>query len=636
MPNVTAAEWQLRGIAGMEEQAWRAVRSQHHVLVVAGPGAGKTELLAQRASYLFETGICPSPQRILAISFKRDAAFNLRERVRIRCGAEFVKRFDSYTFAGWSKGLVDRFRLALPAELRPTANYQIDYSLRAEQPLREQLDRCCTTAGFARERLHNVSPERLQSFFQQYVLGHALGEYHGLETGRDLYNLAKVFWSFVLHRGVASRLEFTMIAALARLLLQTNPLLSAALQGTYGYVFLDEFQDTTDGQYQLVQTAFHSSTALMTAVGDPKQRIMGWADASATILTDFIRDFSAERIRLVLNYRSAPYLIAIQQRLIAALDPESPQILAGEAWPPEAGECRVLSFDDDHAEAIYTARLIADWIANDQVSPDQFCIIVRKQASAYTRPLQRALSALSIPSQLQDSVLDLVTEPVIQVIIEGIKWCVSPQAPASWRKLLALFLSSRGIEDMHAPVAKVKSLSDELSSFLYHWRPNIIQAADTYAVEQLMKEFTAFIGDAYFSTAYIQYKQPTFLRHTIRDGARTLAEARNRAPDWQTAINSITGVGAIPIMSIHKSKGLEYHAVIFIGLEDEPFLGIGSGATEEESNFFVAFSRAKYRVVFTHSRTRYKGGSIGFAQSRTAVGGIYDLLYEAGVSVEHL
>lgn len=78
--------------------------------MVAGPGAGKTEFLAQRAVYLLETGAC-TPYQVLAISFKSDAADNLAARVR-RCPPELAGRFVSHTFDAFTKGLVDRVTTA--------------------------------------------------------------------------------------------------------------------------------------------------------------------------------------------------------------------------------------------------------------------------------------------------------------------------------------------------------------------------------------------------------------------------------------------------------------------------------------------------------------------------------------------
>ena len=77
-------DWKPVGVDALEANALKVVRSADNRSVIAGPGAGKTELLAQRAAYLLQTGTAPAPRRILAISFKRDAATNLAARVRQR------------------------------------------------------------------------------------------------------------------------------------------------------------------------------------------------------------------------------------------------------------------------------------------------------------------------------------------------------------------------------------------------------------------------------------------------------------------------------------------------------------------------------------------------------------------------
>src|SRR5262245_4322223 len=118
-------DWQPVGIDELEPNALDVVRSTDNRSVIAGPGSGKTELLAQRACYLLQCGVAPVPQRILAISFKRDAAFNLAARVRARTHPELSHRFDSFTFDAFSKGLLDRFGQALPKAWRPTPNYEI-------------------------------------------------------------------------------------------------------------------------------------------------------------------------------------------------------------------------------------------------------------------------------------------------------------------------------------------------------------------------------------------------------------------------------------------------------------------------------------------------------------------------------
>jgi hypothetical protein len=81
---IPIGDWRPIGVDDLKPAAWEALQDTGNVAVVARPGAGKTEFLSQRAGYLLQIGICPWPQRILAISFKRDAAANLGHKVTAR------------------------------------------------------------------------------------------------------------------------------------------------------------------------------------------------------------------------------------------------------------------------------------------------------------------------------------------------------------------------------------------------------------------------------------------------------------------------------------------------------------------------------------------------------------------------
>ncbi len=86
-------QWTPSGGIILEENATTSVKAEKNVLVVAGPGAGKTELLAQKTGYLFQTNICTYPKKILAISFKTDAAANLKERIESRYEKNMLSDF---------------------------------------------------------------------------------------------------------------------------------------------------------------------------------------------------------------------------------------------------------------------------------------------------------------------------------------------------------------------------------------------------------------------------------------------------------------------------------------------------------------------------------------------------------------
>lgn len=123
---ITVEEWQPADELILEPNALRAAKEHEYCLALtAGPGAGKTEMLAQRADFLLRTGTCRYPKRILAISFKVDACKNLKERVERRCGFDLASRFDSYTFHAFAKRIIDRFRPVLVNEYTLDFGYSI-------------------------------------------------------------------------------------------------------------------------------------------------------------------------------------------------------------------------------------------------------------------------------------------------------------------------------------------------------------------------------------------------------------------------------------------------------------------------------------------------------------------------------
>lgn len=123
---IKAELWQPPDGLVLEPNALTAAKDvERSLALTAGPGAGKTEMLAQRADFLLRTDACRYPKRILAISFKVDASANLKDRVRRRCGKELAGRFDSHTFHAFAKRLVDRFRPVLTGDDTLNPDYTI-------------------------------------------------------------------------------------------------------------------------------------------------------------------------------------------------------------------------------------------------------------------------------------------------------------------------------------------------------------------------------------------------------------------------------------------------------------------------------------------------------------------------------
>ena len=231
-----------------------------------------------------------------------------------------------------------------------------------------------------------------------------------------------------------------MIGALAELMLRTNPQVLAALRATYRFVFLDQFQDTTGVHYRLLHTAFEGSPAILTALGDNKQRIMLWADAQVGVFDAFKNNFGATCRGLMMNYRSAPRLVAIQRLLIAALDPESPAPQAADDGTTGEGECRVILFPNETSEARHIASLISTWIRQDGTDPNDICVIARQRLDLYTEHLGAELAKISIRSRIQNEIQDLLAEPLTTVVIDTLRVCAVEKAPKNWQSLCRLLI----------------------------------------------------------------------------------------------------------------------------------------------------------------------------------------------------
>ncbi len=101
-----------------------------------------------------------------------------------------------------------------------------------------------------------------------------------------------------------------------------------------------------------------------------------------------------------------------------------------------------------------------------------------------------------------------------------------------------------------------------------------------------------------------------------------LWESSAKSGNWSTTLDAYEGVHAIPHMTIHKSKGLKYHSVISVGLDDGAWWNFANEQIEATAGFFVAFTRAKQRVVFTYCARR---------GTRSKIATLYSLLVKAGV-----
>jgi ATP-dependent DNA helicase UvrD/PcrA len=614
--------WVPIGVDELEPNADLVVRSSENKLVVAGPGAGKTELLAQRANFLLATGRCPAPKRILAISFKRDAAKNIENRVRERCAA-YADRFDSFTLDSFAKRLVDRFLPALPIDWRPKARYQVRTASVSADEAELWLLQAPMPKGLPRPAIRSWARGEAKRVLDSVM--------HGSELPYDYPKLNKALQVWGIHwwreqlskpEGTAS-LTFPMLNRLAAYLLRCNPKVVTALRLTYIWVFLDEFQDTTESQWDLVRSAFLGSRSVLTAVGDSKQRIMVWAGAKTDIFDKFHSEFSAERVDLVRNYRSAPELVRMQHVIAQALEAGSAKPVAAKTR--EAGVCQVLEFLNPEQEAAYLANLIHQEVESGEAEPCNYCVLVRQRVGDMITLLKGELGKRNLLLRDESALQDLRVEPLTGVVLPSLRLATKRREAQAWSDLVEELAMLSGLDpDLD------QSAIERLAVNHKECVTELLAAGE--GLKGLPLRLIQIIGENRYRSTYRQYTDGDYLRKVAADLGDALQDSLDAVSEARFVADDIAGVNVIPAMTIHKSKGLEFKTVIFLGLEDSQWWGFRYQPDEEQRAFFVAFSRAIERVLFTWSDVRDERFGRK-RQQRENVDTLYTILVEAGVPV---
>ena len=271
------------------------------MLVLAGPGSGKTRVVTQRVAYLIDQGV--DPRNMLALTFTNKAAQEMRSRVERLVGPNNVWMG---TFHGFCVRLLRRYArlVGLPENF---SIYDVDDShaalKNAIQASRFELTHTSLSTlsnriSYYKNRL--VTPEILESEALSSE-EHSVGQVYPYYQRELLQNGAVDFDDILMHTAV---------------LLRSNPELRREWDEQLRYVMVDEYQDTNLAQYVIVRQLCVDQPNLA-ATGDPDQSIYGWRGASTKNVTHLERDFSDLRVvRLEQNYRSTPEILSAADYLI--------------------------------------------------------------------------------------------------------------------------------------------------------------------------------------------------------------------------------------------------------------------------------------------------------------------------------
>lgn len=580
--------WKPSKSVSLEGDALDIARSTNSRSILAGPGAGKTELLAQRANFLLTTGACPHPRRILAVAFKVDAARNLQERVAARCDPNLSVRFESLTLHSFAKRLLDQFLEALPKEVRPSPGYRIF------SPNRGIWDDFRNSVSSQFPSVMNYNDRDIYKLVHSFPSGNLFG------NAPDAIRSA--WWAYCVGR---STVTFEMVMLLALRILQTQKSIVSALRQTYSHVFLDEFQDVNDLQYTLIKSAFHGSDATITAVGDTNQAIMAWAGALPDIFNRFNVDFAAAPAKLLFNFRSNQAIVNLINSIALMFETDPVMTQAArkdDPVPPNAIEGWV--FKDRQAEGEYIARFIQEELGAEPARrPDDFVLLARVRVDNIEQRLkpQFVKAGLRLRNESRKvgevEIQDLMKEQAFRFIMAALKMAVGVRQGDPFQVCRDTLADLEGLDisterGSSSSLQAVQKLVSNLGGALAGKRTADISG------QEIVKLVMPQSRQHEFTRTYNEYRGSARLAEALDAFRLLFEESAGQHTEWNDCIDLIEGRGVVKLMTIHKSKGLEFHTVIFVELNDDAFWKSGDDANV----FLVALSRARERIKFTFAQ----------------------------------
>ena len=433
------------------------------------------------------------------------------------------------------------------------------------------------------------SPHAFDSYTFHAFAKRIIDRFRPVLTGTDYLEPGYTIGSPRVSR---KQIDFPDMVPLAVQILNDSEIARNTLRKTYSDVFLDEFQDCTNVQYKLVKTAFENTGIRLVSVGDTKQKIMAWAGALEGIFLEFAKDFKADQLNLYRNFRSKPQLLRMQNKIINTLDPAS--VMPEDQIKGEGGEINIASFSDNFEEAEYLVDKINSWIHIDDIPLSEIAILVSKQIDLYAEQLMELLAKNSIPYRNEQSFQDISVEPAARLVVDYLLCLFGKREPEAWKRLMELLVPFSEDEEGQAV------LYSDWQGFIKAERKEALKTTSDKSYPkrwEFLERFLKKVGEPTLTALSPDYEAKSRLQSVINDTCKKINELLLYKPELTKALAIFSDDQAVRILTVHKSKGLEFKNVIFMVVEKEIFFG---KEEDERCAFFVGISRAKDLLLLTH------------------------------------
>ncbi|WP_316399332.1 3'-5' exonuclease [Bradyrhizobium sp. 33ap4] len=267
-------------------------------------------------------------------------------------------------------------------------------------------------------------------------------------------------------------------------------------------------------------------------------------------------------------------------------------------------------------------------MAGNGRAPRDYAILVKQKSDDIEADLAEPFAREGLRLRNESHALgrttlqDLLTDTFARIAVALLRLGSVRRAADAWQLASTALLEIRAIADRDDRGGA--RTEHELATFVATLRADMTNTPPSAASAQaFVDRVYAFLNLAAVARTYVEYATSDLLAIMAEAFRLRLAASANGSPTWVSTLDAFEGLGQIPLMTVHKSKDLEYDTIVFVGLDDQAWWAHRPGNPEGLATFFVALSRAKQRAIFTFCRKRGR---------RQRVAELFQLLTDAGVS----
>ncbi|MCC7223944.1 MAG: UvrD-helicase domain-containing protein [Chitinophagales bacterium] len=622
------------------------------VMIVAGPGSGKTRVLTYRIAHLIRNACAPAYQ-ILALTFTNKAAKEMKARVEKIVGETAARQLWMGTFHSIFARILrtEADKLGYPTNF--TVYDQDDAKSLIKTILKEQ--NLSDENYKPQQVLQRISHAKNNLLTPEAYLQNETLMAADLQAGRP--QLGNIYRAYYRRCRQAGAMDFDDLLVKTYILLYKNTDVLEKYRQKFKFLLIDEFQDTNFAQYAIIQLLAQSHHNIA-VVGDDAQSIYAFRGATIENILNFERDygkFALKVFKLEQNYRSTGHIVAVANSIIA----NNQRQIAKQIWTSNenGGKVRLAYAPSDSAEA----KLIADWVLEERLRyhfrNDDIAILYR--TNAQSRPIEEALRKQGIPYRIYGG-LSFYQRKEIKDMMAYLRLVVNRYDEEALKRVINY--PSRGIGDTtmekmgqlalknNIRLWEVAKHIDQVSSVQARQKAKIwefvqlierfaqlLPQTDAYEMARIIGSESGIVTDLYQDKTVeglSRYENLQELFNSVKEftdnkrelAADTLEENDATLGAYLQEVSLLTDLddenneqGTVKMMTVHAAKGLEFGCVFIAGMEEGLFPSQRSANNaqeieEERRLFYVAVTRAEKSLTLSGAQCRYKFGELQYAQ----------------------